>query len=444
MGYYAEDPVNMPVNAISINMDGARPGERPIIVITGKDFDELSYYRVGQWPYAYKENATTQNIEIKGPDSNNHDFIDRDPNRFYIWVKDESKWTITEPNGDPTHKHITASISTINTPLFSNYDDNKTEISLARYTGEGKSNGWYMSDSQLLVSNANDYSYSDTLYLRPDNFPPAGDTLVKDGRKWLVSDRTHIIALGGLIQTSYHGTVKEALCKNLHELLVNVHIVEADGVNISAAMLRATNDIKHARELLAQVGISIAPAVIGSIDPIDVDTSDGLNTKYSDIHGIVPSDEEKALLDHAEYRTSQLPNGRNDIEIYYVKSFDKPTLYGYAFPHSRLDALYKRFADTVILSLQRNDIFQVLAHEICHILENLSINSVIHYPYGLLSSPIPVSPSDRSNLMVEGERMNRSTRIINPTPSEIDSRRLYGLQELDIRFNRPDLAWPIN
>ena len=170
----AEGPGKMPANA-----------EPPKVLITYADstpVDKTKGLKVAKWQNAFKMTADGTGVEVDGPQAGtNLDFIDRDPDRFNVWVYDKVAWDATNPDGSPANSHISAIISTKNVAGFREYNDPATSVDLVRYTGAIRGPGWFWSDSQLLVSNEVDDKYAKEPHLGADEYPPGTDGLTKVG-----------------------------------------------------------------------------------------------------------------------------------------------------------------------------------------------------------------------------------------------------------------------
>ncbi len=178
----------------------AAPAEEPEVMITDKDGNPVGVntLRVAKWENAFICNqATNWQITPKPVDAaTGYDIIDLDPDHFIVWVKDNKKWTDGVPR-------ITANVSTDNEPGFRGYNDPSSVIDLVRCTGTDSKNGWYMSDSQMLVSNRID----DTAAIQGVGSDESGLGILgptkSGGFSWRQADRTHQIALGGTVGVTY-------------------------------------------------------------------------------------------------------------------------------------------------------------------------------------------------------------------------------------------------
>ena len=400
--------------------------EKPQIVITDKNAVEAAELKVAKWHDAFQATVDGKNVEIKGPTTGtNYDFIDRDDDRFNVWVKDLAKWQQMDTNG-PSNLHIKVKISTTNVAGFTAYNDDATEVDLVRYTGGGnKGDGWFWSDSQMLVSNEIDDKYDAATYLKADDTAPAGAGLLKNGYNWEISDRTHRIALDGTTKAEYTSgnisinTVKST--KAYKVLSLHVNILRETPTDFEViAVETVQQDIAKMREIYSQVGISILPVIPQVVNPpVGVNLADGSLDEYpiaGDINGKIDmTPEEKKLLE--KYRAAPI-NGKNPVEIYYVNDLSNKSE-GEAFRSDKVpDAKY---GDSVILASIHK--YVVLAHEVTH-----ALALVGHFKISAEAN----NTLDSVNLMVEADRS-----VIQGFVT--DSRRLTDLQETRMREQRPNL-----
>jgi hypothetical protein len=88
---------------------GQIPGDGPRIIITdskGAVVTKDNPLKVAKWQDAFEMTADGKGVQVKGPDGNNRDFIDRDPDRFTVWVYDKTAWDAKTEGGDlgqPAH-----------------------------------------------------------------------------------------------------------------------------------------------------------------------------------------------------------------------------------------------------------------------------------------------------------------------------------------------------
>ena len=334
--------------------------------------------KVAKWQDAFQLNAAGTAVEIKEPNTTTDetagwDFIDRDPDRFNVWVYDKPAYEAMT-DGTPTYPHRQARISTTNVAGFTDYDDDATAIDLVRYTGDLRGPGWFYSNSQMLVSNEEDDKYKSATYLGVDDAPPtATDGVTKSGFTWKVSDRTHIVALRGTVKAEYTseaGLVAEPATAGVpHTKNVKVHVMllrnkaKADGGEEIVSQAVADVTMRWANEQFAQIGLLIIPTYIAVDPPAGVNLTDGL-----DVHPVTARDsngkvqvtpEEAALLAHP-LRT----NATDDVELFFVNYFEPDDRRGEAFFASvNPDA---RFDDAVII--RKNFGKFTVAHELGHIL----------------------------------------------------------------------------
>jgi hypothetical protein len=392
-----EDVGEMATASYATNGGGlvAVPGPEPKVIITVIDpntglevpLGTDQGLKVAKWHDAFKLTADGKGVEIKGPDAtSNWDFIDRDRDRFNVWVYDPMAWSKME-NGQPAVERVQVLISTENEAGFTAYDDAATAVDLVRYDKafQGKT-GWYWSDSQMLVSNDVDddfkveHSHLGLGYLREDDQDPAGFALPKNNYQWLESDRTHRVALGGTVKAQYFFTpnaiiVDDAPVKVAKTVMVHVTILNAGGTPV-VAKADAEKYLAAANEQYAQVGIHLVPTVDNPVNPPPtVNLGNGLHAYTWPVGGaMVMTQEEKDLLGHAAFRTPWT----DDIEVYYVNYFhdadgkEKQNFWGESFPASGVpDAIY---ADSVVVASPATKPLQwpqqIVAHEIGHILLN--------------------------------------------------------------------------
>ncbi len=397
--------------------------EKPQIIITNKFVVEATKLKVAKWNDAFQMTTDGNNVEVKGPTAGtNYDFIDRDDDRFNIWVKDLTKWQKMEIDGiTPSYLHNKVKISTTNVAGFTAYNDDATSVDLVRYTGGDKGNGWYWSDSQMLVSNEVDDKYSLGSYLKTDDTAPAGEGLLKNGFKWEVSDRTHRIALDGKTKAEYEylpgksveteKTAKAVKNVKVHGIVLRETVNGAQVVSTAAA----TAAIVRANEQYAQVGIRLVPNVQVVDPPAGVDLSNGLEEFSSAPGGIVTmTEEEKALLGATELRTA----ATDDVELYFVNYLSDNSR-GEAFPNSRVAD--HKYGDSAIVSAKNATLIGdpfTEAHEIGHVLLDTG-----HYSAAL----------KQANLMVA---------YPSTTDTERASKRLTEGQETDALSKRHNLIDP--
>ncbi|MBX9624479.1 MAG: hypothetical protein K2X82_11780 [Gemmataceae bacterium] len=355
------------------SMPGTMTVRDPQVVIA---YPMTKALQVAKWEDAFEPTADGKGVQIKGPnptndETKNRDFIDRDPSRFNVGVCDPGAWELDTP-------HLRAKISTTDVAGFTMYDDDPTPVDLIKYTGAAKNEpGWYWSDSQMLVSNEVDDKHSAATYLRAGEQDPSGDGLPKngyaEGKAWLVSDRTHKVALRGTVWADYAAggkTVADSKPVPARNK-VNVHVIAVKHPNgqpvIGVGVPSASNTAIHeANEQFAQAGIYLVPDhtvpdAKANNPPAGVDLTDGLDG-WTDQNSAL-SQEQKDLFAAANLRTE----AKNDIELYWVDHFANRNEIGEAFT----EAVYgtAAFVDSVIVSVDDRTRFTV-AHEIGHVLTN--------------------------------------------------------------------------
>lgn len=427
------------------------PANGPRIVITDRDANAIGQggLKVAKWQDAFQMNAAGTDVEIKGPTAGtNLDFIDRDPDRFNVWVYDKAAW-------DAQTAHIQAKISTTNVVGFTNYDDAATAVDLVRYAGAAKNEpGWYWSDSQMLVSNKVDDELSAAAYLGADEAAPGAAGLPKSGSTWQVSDRTHRIALRGTVKAEYTaaGVTVSASAPVPVTKVVNLYVNvlrDKEGGREALAKTEVISDITRMREIYTQVGILVNAEIKNAANP-PFNLENGLpgysafetvtNPNGTKVGYLTPTFQEEALLGASSlWALTGANNTDKDVSRVYVYYVNKITMandeaLGEAFAAAQLrpEERYQRYADSVIVSAGRN--YGTLAHEVFHVLENRSMLSADgkiaenHYPYTL-----PVQGKDKINLMVSGPNAVRSNLVV-------DSRRLTVSQEVDAYSKRTNLV----
>ncbi len=421
------------------------------VVITYGDATEVTQdkgLKVAKWQDAFQPTADGKGVEIKGPDANNWDFIDRDPDRFNVWVYDETLWN---DMGDlpEDQQHIQVKISTDNDTWWKRmmYNDRPTEVDLVRANAgtAGKGEGWFWSDSQLLVSNKVDDVYSDPAYLAADETGPGALGLLKNGHRWQISDRTHKIALGGTVKAVYtdganHTVEAKAPVKIAKTVRVTVHDMRdkpksQNGI-LAAPRPAIDNYVTRMKEIYAQIGVAVNVQIYEDDPPIGLDLSNGL--KYDPENSL--SAEVTQLLADADLktRTPNPPPDRPRIEVYFISNWfilnnGVPTVYPAAWGRSfvRAGNWASKYADSSIIQMGKGEPipkvlpYMTLAHECGHILENRTgSEDAVHYPY---ADPLPADASlvDTVNLLVRGDRAEK----IAVNDKVTDARRLTVAQQ---------------
>lgn len=404
---------------------------------------------------AFESNPTDDFPQLKGVEPGGYDFIDRDPDRFNIFVM----------NRDTTADFIDVTLSTDNTdPKKAAYKDNPTTIRLVKMTIPGWEH-WYWSDSLLLVSNAVDDGFARAPITVPgggktgggigaDNQPPDGQSKnQKNGHDFPLGDRTFRVALGSKVKVVYapNGNntdpqpvevpvnIRKRLTVRAY-ILKDPNLTDAqwknDGVQgqvISKAAVE--DDFRVMREIFAQAGIEVnaetitvesVPAAANGLPAVDLTDGVPFPTEADFQWSLSP--EMKGLVRNTVSRT--LPdNYIEDVEIFYVNYFDDDHT-GVALTRSWIpDADEREYADAAVVGV-KGKAQDVLAHEVFHIIENRKSVSDSHFPYGGLKHG-----HDRVNLMVEGPRaINEFTHVEgNPfapwPPPVLWSRRLTQEQQ---------------
>ena len=345
----------------------------PAVIITRADGQAVNDLKVAKWHDAFGLTLTATGdlvAKIRGANDAGHDFIDRDNDRFNVRVYNLAEWNAGTATVDVT-------LSTTNTAGFTAYDDAATTLRLVRMA---EPEGWYWSDSQILVSNKIDDDYTDA-NVGVDEAGPAVAVNTKNNYSIPVTDRTHLIALGGTVKVEYN-TGNAAIGQNgvitttatpAVQKVVKVHVTIlrnkalADGGEGVVKAEIAAADLLRANEQYAQVGIRLVGTFQTIDPPAGVDLSNGLAefTRVDAAGDVVLTAEEVALMVPAN-RTAAL----DDIELYYV-NYLSGTSRGEAVHFSTAPA--PRFEDSVIISADAMAAVPgrerfVVAHEIGHIL----------------------------------------------------------------------------
>jgi hypothetical protein len=347
------------------------PGKFEIVITdrTSTAIPTTGTLKVAKWHDTFQLDAAGTGVEIKGPTAGtNHDFIDRDDDRFNVWVYDKAAWAVKN--------HTTVKLSTTNVAGFTTYNDAATSVSLVKYTGgiEGKGDdGWFWSDSQMLMSNELDDVEEWAGYLAPDESSPGGDALPKNGFTWKISDRTHRIALRGTVKAEYevapnqHRSI-ERVAKVTKNVKVHITILKNGGIEVIGSEA-ATLAVHKANEQTAQVGILLIPSTPQIVNS-PVNLNDGFEAVTNITNGILDmTTEEQALLGDATLRTA----ATDDVELYFVNHFgNRPTLRGQSYWFAGVPE--NKYVDSVIISVEQYKAFTI-SHEIGHLL----LNSGGHY-----------------------------------------------------------------
>lgn len=391
---------------------GVKASGNPKIVLTGPDGAELTAdqsLKVAKWNDAFENAKDGQGkdiVRIKGPDANGHDFIDRDLSRFNVRVYDPVEW------GKGT-KYLDVTLETKNVAGFETYDDNPTKLTLVRTQTEG----WWWSDSQILVSYLIDDMYTDANVGTDNADPSATQNNIKNNAAFPVSDRTHLIALGGKVIAKYGALpAAESVAKVAKTIKLNITIfrdkASADGGVVVTTKDQVLEDASFAREHLAQIGIQIAPIADANIKyadpPIVINDAKGYDApgNFRDANLKLNLDiEEVGLLGDETLRTA----ANDDIEVYYVTKISSAfgPLYGLAYPSQQLKPADQKYAESVVIS---NDLAlpNTLPHELVHVLENITPvlqGGSVHYPY----TGAKATPLDNTNLIAQVSILSRGT-----------------------------------
>ena len=401
------------------------------IIITGAGGAETSKLKVAKWEKAFGNfppgdpNAGKNLPAVLAPGKDGLDFIDNEPDRFNVRVYDPVAYN------NPNIKYVDVTIETKNQKGFEKYDDNPTIIRLVKLDGIHAANnsGWFMSDSQILVSNTVDDKYTmgskigatnrigvDDAPPEPDPLPPAPGQpaptprrIIKNNLAFTVGDRTHTIALDGVTIAKYQGleaTAKTEIEKRvkLHPMIMNiVRGNPAPNTIPSVTTDSVIADVDRMREIYAQIGVAVEftqPVVVDCPQgPPEVDLSNGLDV-VTVAGGTTPAPEWITLYSHTAqgYRTPAV----DDVELYYVnditsKHFGASVIVGNIAAPGR---------NSVVIREARPYI--TLAHEVLHLLLGTNNHTGGETPQAV----------DRTQLLV------RTPAWITTGTSILDSRRI--------------------
>ena len=399
----------------------------PRVVITDKDGKEVSTLKVAKWSKSFiRDPADGTMPEVMPTRKDGTDFIDVDDDRFNVRVYDPVLY-----NAVPEVPYVDVTIGTGHLLEYAYANDDPTTIRLVRMGGVWgtKFSGWYISDSQMLVSDLADDNYTGpgtSLVVHTDNLAPDPTNQRRNSKIGLtfeVTDRTHKALAGGVVSAIYSpGRVDElgnpivstAIATVPLKGTVNLHISNLRTVPGNAGPFATTyddilNDLIFANEALAQVGIRVktSGAVQDRNTPAGVDLSDKfspLTTELGSLLGFVGPAENP-------YRTATDAGGKDDIEVYYINEFSNLNTRAMTVAGVPPNA-----AGTGISIIIRNvHEYTVLPHEILHVL------------YGTTGHIGGVAPNwiERTQLLVRGEDAITGAGVL-------DSRRIEERQEAEI------------
>jgi hypothetical protein len=286
--------------------------------------------KVAKWQNSFDWGAIDPNTGSR-PATLKANFIDPDPDRFYVYVTDPAA------NKNPNVKDtVTVQLKTSSDP-----GNNLT----LEETGPNTGNFW--SPWLMLVSNSVDDLNDKTFRVKLDDNVTATYTDASNAK-----------------------VVSQATVPTNNNVKVHVNILRAPGGAPVATLAAAQADIDKANEQYAQVGIKLVPTFQIVDSPAGVDLSNGLDVSFL-VNGIWQmTPEEQALLGAAAIRTA----ATDDVELYYVNKFTN-------FPDGRAKAFWAsgvpvpKYADSVIIAADKKGLFTV-PHEIGHVL----LDSGAHFP----------------------------------------------------------------
>ena len=316
-----DDPVTSKITIIALKVE-----------FLDKDKNETTSLKVGKWKDAFQGDPATA---VK------NNFIDLDPDRFYIRVNDQSK----KGSGKISINLSTDSPGT-------DYDDDATEIEL---TETGANTDIFESKSLMIMSGDVDDDHQ-------------VDSIADDAK----NDRTHKVALDATVEVEHPTTdpicTKTATASADKTVTFHVNILKVGGTGVvnNAAV---QGDMKQIAERYAQMQIKVDYTIEDPVDPpTGVNLSDGLDEYPGVVGGVIQmTDEEKSLLGASALRTAT----DDDIELYYVNNLSLGSL-GESFWKSAVpDPKYK---NSMVLAVGRFP-YVVPAHEAGHVI----LDSGDHY-----------------------------------------------------------------
>lgn len=331
----------------------------PSLVFQNADGSGLSYLKVGKWENAFDP------TQGGGAPTLKNNFIELDPDRFTIVVVDNrySQGGQLDGQGKPVQE---STYNPTNDPMIvdkvSVYVRTTVDagawITLTEEGGAGS--GVFRSMTLLAVSNDVD-----------DNH--AVDGVADDG----IDDRTFKVALG-YTHTSINMTADYEVNPGSHliktiiapiEKVVKLHINILKLANGTAVITPAFVEsyVSRANEIYAQVGIVFLLA--GQINEVNQPAGVDLSNNFSRFQGVDlngklnMTNEEKALLGFADYRTLPVNGNSDDIEVYYVNLMAPRAL---GLTYSIVAVPDDKYADSVVI--EADTTYRTLAHEIGHVL----------------------------------------------------------------------------
>lgn len=377
--------------------------------------DELE---VAKWVDAFKSDGSIKD-----------DFIDGDPDKFYVTVMDLARAGAGK-----------VSIMLSSNSAGTDYDDDATEIELT----EILETGIFLSTSQMLMSDDTD-----------DDHKVDG---IEDDAK---NDRTHKIALGGVVKAEYVTSAGDTIDDTATvpiEKQVNLHVtvfthqgtvmigevfrdldtsglpngtrdaneafedIDGDGqytasLSKADAAKRVDADIRILNERYAQVGIRF---VRGGINFAEIDA--GLADGKFDMSPTPPEGDEQLSADERLLFVTNNYNSPDDgdIEIYYVPKLNNGLVYerGAAFAAVYYSNMMTAdLNDSIVLS-NMADVY-TLAHEAYHILANSGKHSKspnLFAPTTKIVDPDSQQPTDTRRLSEDQEdKIDASEYAQDPT-----------------------------
>jgi len=359
--YTAEDlGITAPSRQVTLYVEAIHPGTDRIVVEIDPDGDGPTDYVVAdavrvtvqtgveildanKSPTDELQVAKWENAFNPGPVLKD-DFIDPDPDRFYVRVEDDLK------NTDPATKQ-TILVNLATDSAGTGYDDDSTPIELEE---TGVDTGIFESKSIMLVSDDVDDDHE---------VDGVGDDLI--------NDRTHKIALGGTVEVSYAEFGAEPADTATVEVKKEVHVeivilrdqpAFAGGVPVTA-QAEVEDEWQVVAERYAQVGVHVTWAINIVDPPAAINFADGIHAMSAADHQKV-STEMKELID-----THGTNANTDDIHAFYVETLHSTpgkNVNGVAIADFAFDESEEPYINNIIFDNSRSIL--TAPHELGHIL----------------------------------------------------------------------------
>jgi hypothetical protein len=390
--YTGNDPTNATDPSGMAELAPA-PREASQVMITGSTDKPVDRLRIAKyWNSLIRDpNSTTNNYAFNLRDDSRPDFIERNPDRFYIKIHDPANWAA----GTPV---VTAQLDV--TGRASKLQYSSSLIPLVRLPNEP---GWFKSDSQLLISLKYDNNYSNDI-TGPGPGIDDKKSYKRNGLTFPLGKRIHLAGLDAEAAVTYLGHASPPATAAIPARgVVTLNVVILRGIDRNNKnKLVPTHTIKDveadialAQEIYAQVGIIIKLAGPIRVEDPPEDTPSIIAVGWP---ASVLDDKEKLIQLNPNTRklfdaeNLKAKSGTGVINVYYVSKLELSK--GAAFSWENLVAADKKYDGNIILGDLTNEFGEgrlarkhlILAHEVGHVLED-------RYPW-----PLGVTPGDRSQV----------------------------------------------